>query len=162
MRTKPTLLFAASLVAGALAIGCGDDDIADETLSKAEFVTRANAICTEGTKELDKAGPEYFGGELGLKDNERPTAAQLAEFTQTKIVPGIQGQVDEIRALGAPEGDEEEVEALLDAAQQGADKLDANPELLAEDEQSGPDNPFKEANALAIDYGLKVCGGATG
>ena len=67
----------------------------------------------------------------------------------------MQNQLDQIRALGIPPGDEEQVNAILDAAQEAVDKLQADPSVVIE--QNTPD-PFAEANKLAKDYGLSTCG----
>ncbi len=71
------------------------------------------------------------------------------------MVPTIQGEIDGIKALGAPEGDEEQVTAITDAAQTALDQASDDPSLLT----SGDADPFKEANDLANAYGLTECGG---
>jgi hypothetical protein len=71
------------------------------------------------------------------------------------VVPEIQGQIDGIRALTPPEGDEDEVAAILDAAREGVDELEQDPSAVGPGTGAGP---FEEANRLAQEYGLKVCG----
>lgn len=142
------------LVGGA----CGGDDESDTTSAdeigtvtdevsatptKAEFIAEADQICRAGNDELDAEA-----NKLGAD----PTQAQKESFASDVLVPGVQDQIDSIRALGAPEGDEDEVEELLDEAQSGVDALEEDPSLITSD-----DDPFTEANDLAADYGLKVC-----
>ena len=66
----------------------------------------------------------------------------------------MQSQVDRIKALGAPRGDEAKVKTIVDAAQQAVTKSKQNPVVLL---RNGP-GPFAKANKLASAYGLKVCG----
>jgi hypothetical protein len=169
------LMAVASLVLALalIAAGCGDDD--DETttaatttpttttagatgatgatgepLSHEEFVAQADAICEAGDEEIDSQAQEFFpeGGSPGTAEEEA--------FVSEVLVPNIQEQIDGIRALTPPEGDEDEVAAILDAAQDAIDQLEDDPSAIT-GAGSGPD-PFAEANQLARDYGLKVCG----
>ena len=55
-----------------------------------------------------------------------------------------------------PEGDEDEVDAILSAAEEGAEGIRNDPESLASD--GSPNERLAEANDLAIAYGLTVCG----
>ena len=59
--------------------------------------------------------------------------------------------------LTPPEGDEQQVTEILDAAQSGIDEIEQDPSLL----NQGPDagGAFTEANQLAEGYGLTDCGG---
>jgi hypothetical protein len=54
-------------------------------------------------------------------------------------------QVDKIRELGAPSGDEDEVTKILDTVQADIDKAKSA-------------STFADGNAMAKQYGLKVCG----
>ncbi len=68
------------------------------------------------------------------------------------LVPNVQGQHDDIDALGAPEGDEDDVQAILDALQEGIDAVEADPSLI-----TSSDDPLGEASDLAGEYGLTDC-----
>jgi hypothetical protein len=173
MLSRLTALFALVLAAVLIAAGCGDGD--DETttaatttpttttagatgatgatgepLSKDEFITQADGICETGDQEIDAEAQEFFpqGG--------NPGAAEEEEFVSEVVVPNIQEQLDGIGALTPPEGDENEVKAILDAAQQAVDQLEEDPSALSGGGSGG--DPFAEANRLAQDYGLKACG----
>jgi hypothetical protein len=74
------------------------------------------------------------------------------------VVPSIQGQIDSIKALSPPSGDEDQVNALLSAAQSALDKVKADPSLITD--QSNRSDPFAEANKLTNAYGLTKCGGS--
>ena len=165
MLTRITALLALALAAGLIAAGCGDDDddettaatttteagatgatgaATGEPLTKAEFIKQADAACAAGDKRIDAAF-------RGLGSNE-PSDQELEQVVTDTVVPEIQGEIDAIRALTPPEGDEDEIAAILDAAQEALDEIEQDPSSLANG------NPFKEANQLAQDYGLKVCG----
>lgn len=146
-----------ALAAGLIAAGCGSDDNDDKqsfgtsvgsastaSLSKADFVSQANSICKTANQELDQAGQA-----LG----QNPTPEELESFVADNVTPTIQTELDAIRALGAPTGDEQTVDAILTAADAALQQVAADPSLLT----SGGD-PFAEANQLADDYGLTVCG----
>ncbi|HEU4463221.1 MAG TPA: hypothetical protein VFR75_11575 [Solirubrobacterales bacterium] len=136
------------------ASGCGEDDGAAETaaaLSKAEFTEQANAICAKANQEITKTS-EQFAKE-NLSEEERPTTAQISELAKLAL-PTINRQLEELRALGAPAGDEQEVDAIFAAAE----------EALAEGEQEpiaiygANGGAFEKANQLATAYGLDKCG----
>ncbi len=140
----PALLLSLSLVAA----GCGGDDDGGgggdaEPLSKADFTTQANKICADGNAEL-----ETDAEELG----DEPTQEQIEQFAADTLVPNLQGQHDDLADLGAPEGDEDEVEAILDSLQEGIDAVEADPSLI-----TSSDDPLAEASELAGEYGLTDC-----
>jgi hypothetical protein len=155
--SKLSVLACAALAAGALAACGGGDDNKQQfgatvgsgpsTLTKDQFVQQANQICDQGNKELDTASQA-----LG----QNPTADQISSFATDTVVPAVERQVSDIRALGAPAGDEEQVNALLDAAQADAEKVKSDPTVLANGD------PFADANKLADDYGLTSCGSGGG
>jgi hypothetical protein len=137
----PALLLSLSLVAA----GCGGDDEADaaEPLSKSEFVTQADKICADGNADLETEA-EALGDE--------PSQEEIEAFATDTLVPNLQAQHDDLDALGAPEGDEDEVQAILDALQEGIDALESDPAAV-----TSSDDPLAEASELAGDYGLEEC-----
>ena len=166
------MLLALALAAGLIAAGCGDDDddttaattsstttaagatgatgATGEPMTKDEFIAQADAVCKAGDKKIDAAANEVFSG-------GNPSQQEQEDFVTNDALPNIQDEVDGISALTPPEGDEEEVQAIIDAAQSAIDEATADPSALTE---QGADDPFAEANQLAKDYGLKVCGQA--
>ncbi len=147
----------AVLAFAAFAAGCGGSDGGDDStasITRSEFLARGNAICKKGNQEID-ADFEAFAKENNLKQNQNLTDAQATEASNTILIPNVQDQVDKIGALGAPEGQEAEVDAILASAQKGIDELTADPTLIVQD---GAD-PFAEANKLSKEYGLVACAG---
>jgi hypothetical protein len=118
--------------------------------AKAEFVDQANAICKKGKKKGLKEMTAY--AEAHANSSQRKLA-QLAKALQVAFLPEVQNQVDEIRALGAPQGDEKQIEAFLDALEEGIEA--ASQSSASSGLQLGPN--FKHSAQLARGYGLDAC-----
>jgi hypothetical protein len=150
MKRNLTLLIAGLLATGLIAAGCGDDDDDDgdggDVLTKQEFITQADALCTREGQAVDEAERQQLG--------QNSSEAEAEEFITGTALPNIQGQIDGIRDLGAPEGEEDQVNAFLDEAQRALDAAEADPSLFAGEQ--GQD-PFAKTRQLAMDLGLKKC-----
>ena len=129
----------------AFAIGCGGSD---DTLTKAEFLKQGNAICAKGNKEIDAAANKTF------KKGQEPSKAQITKFAEDTLIPSVEEQVSGLRDLNPPSADEDQVNKILDEADSALDKTKDDPSIFASNQ-----DPFKKANQLATDYGLKACGG---
>ncbi len=68
------------------------------------------------------------------------------------LAPSLNQQAEEIDALGAPEGDEKKVEAILVSLEKAADEIEEDPASVFEGKV------LDKPNKLAEDYGFKVCG----
>lgn len=156
---RPTTLVIAALAAGALFVaGCGGDDDSSTTsgatgasggsLTKEQFVAEADAIC--------KANEESIRAEAEQTLGTNSSSQEITDFNTEVVVPSQQEVIDSIRALGAPEGDEEQVGAILDSVQSALDTVADDPELFADPDAA--DREFDEADRLALDYGLTECG----
>ena len=156
----------AAMVAGLIVLaGCGGGDDTSSTsagasgtsgeqgasLTKSEFLAQGNAICENGNQEIQAAGKKLF------TQSQPPSAAEQEKFATDTLIPSIQEQIDGIKALTPPAGDEDQVNAITDAAQSALDKAKADPALLTD--QGGQSDPFAEANKLANAYGLDKCAG---
>jgi hypothetical protein len=159
MSTRLTgkIAVAAMLAVGLGATGCGgggskstsassSSSASTPALSKAEFLKRGNAICKRGNDQINAEGKRMF------KPRTRPTAAQRRQFGESAIAV-IQGEINGVRALPAPAGDQATIKKIADTAQKDLDKVKADPALLT---RNG--DPFKDANKLANQYGLTACG----
>ncbi len=138
------------VIGAALAVGCGGGDSGSSTsaaLSKEEFISQADAICKQGNQDINAAGKEIFGG-------GKPTQDQIDQFVNDSVIPSIQGQVDDIRALTPPAGDEDTINNLLDDVESALDQAKSDPTVLT----GNGSGPFAKANEEAQAYGLKECG----
>jgi len=143
---------AAAVIVGLAAGGCGSSSSSSKStggtattaVTKPQFLAKANAICTQGNKQTDAAN---------AKLGKNPTQAQIAAVLKTATVPSIQAQIDGIRALGAPSGDQATVTNMLNLAQADLNKVKSNAALLT----AGGASPFADFAKVAHPYGLKAC-----
>ena len=138
---------AATLMVG-LAVGCGSSNSSSSTastaaLSKPAFLAKANAICKQGSQK-QQAAQSALGKE--------PSQAQVTTYVSNSFAPNVQAQIDGVRALGAPSGDQATVTNMLDIAQADLDKVKSNPALL-----TGNTDQFANFAKLAHPYGLTAC-----
>lgn len=147
-----TLLGVVAIVV--IVAGCGSSsDTTTASLTKAEFISQANAICKKGNAEVESEFQAY-AKKNGLKQNEEPSKEEGVELAETILTPNVKNQSEELRALGAPSGDEEEITAMLDSLDKGVEEAEADPEALF----AGKSEPFKDASQKAQKYGLTACG----
>ena len=148
MRTRKLwgLGLTAVLVAALPAAGCGSSE--DDALTKEEFIAQADAICKKAHDKFEKDFKAAFAG------NPQPSQAQLNEFALSTLVPGVQGEIDDVSALEPPPGDEAEVNAIIDAVQGGVNKIKADPGVLSPKVKF---DPQQKGHQLAKEYGMKEC-----
>jgi hypothetical protein len=149
MRNKVLPILIALLLVAALtgASGCGGGDSTSASLTKKQFLKKADEICEKGETEQLEMAAKYLKKNPGAEEEELIVPAAL---------PPLQKQTEEIKALPAPEGDEAEVEAIVKAFEKALKDSEANPQ----DVMSSGSNPFKEADKLAKKYGLTSCANA--
>jgi hypothetical protein len=145
------IAIAASLITGLAVAGCGGGGSNTSTkstatatvptITKAELVAKANAICTTGN------GP-ILGAAAALASH--PSPAQVAGIVQQTYVPSIETQINAIKALGAPAGEQRIVARMLKLAEADLNKLKRNPALVATD-------VFGGFARVAHPYGLVAC-----
>ncbi len=137
---------AATLIVG-LVVGCGGSNsttTSTAALSKSAYLAKANAICNAGN-EKQQAGQKALG--------KNPSQAQLMTYVTGTQVPNIQSQIDQIKALGAPSGDQAVVNKYLATAQADLNRVKSDPSLI----YSGKSDPFADFAAIAHPYGLTAC-----
>jgi hypothetical protein len=150
MRSR--LLALLGVLAVTVAVGCGDDEesTTEAAPTKEEFIAEADDICAAGDEEISQAEQEIIG-------QGRPTRQEQEEFLTGTVVPSIQDQIDGIRGLTPPEGDEQQISEFLDSAQSALDEVEQNPELIFQGEEGTPTDPFAETARLGEQYGFEVC-----
>lgn len=141
-----------ALILGALAVGvivgCGSsDDDSTASLSKAQFVKKADAICAV---HHDNIEAKFLP--VAEKDSGTATSAGVTKAIGVVMVPELQAEADQIRALGAPRGNEEAVTAILDEFEEGIEEIEQT-----SDNPGGAPPAIAKANKLAEDFGLKTC-----
>jgi hypothetical protein len=121
-------------------------------LTKAQFLKRADAACLKtrhtGSVELTA----YLRrNKVGLEREE--ILPHVEEIYNTITLPAYEGQIDGIRSLGAPKGDEARIVAILDAMQKGAKEAGEDPAAFF----FNTGGPLAHAYELARGYGLLRC-----
>jgi hypothetical protein len=151
---RPIALLAGALAIALIVAGCGSSsDDSTASITKAEFIEKSDAACTRGNEQIESEFQSY-AKKNGIGEKKEPTEAQSTELSETILLPAVQQEVEEIRALGAPSGEEDEVNAILDAVEEGIEKGEEDPGSLVTENPAA----FAKANKLAGEYGLKVCG----
>lgn len=133
---------------------CGADGATEpdgaQTLTKEQYVERANAVCAQLGVESEKLADAMLG------DLDRqPTEEELEAFEKEAAALRRQTLAD-LRALPAPEGDEEEVAAIYAELERVLEELEGLPAASPGQPGEVSLDRFRE---LATDYGLTECGG---
>lgn len=160
LTTLLIFIFAISLVA----VGCGDsgddsgsggaasgESIETSELSKQEYLKQASAACDRERKNLVQEVNSYL--EKHSSDGQ-PEGVLIANMARATMLPTIEAEIAAVRKLGAPEGDEEQIEEILaaqEAAVEKAKKLKNAPTL--EDVES----LFLKATDKYKAYGFVAC-----
>ena len=100
-----------------------------------------------------RPGMTRNGMPADAKLSKNPTKAQITAVVKTTTAPSIQAQINGIRALGAPSGDQATVTNMLNLAQADLNKVKSNPASLA----TGGASPFADFAKVAHPYGLTAC-----
>lgn len=151
MRAAAATVFAVA----ALLSGCGGDEdeggfspVVSDPLSKVEFLRQSDEICRSAESRIEAAADDL------LTQEGDPDPAEVERIAIDLVVPALESEVSAIGALGAPEGDEAEVQAILDATEAGIAEIEADPSALLD----GVPESLQKAEMLARRYGSQQCG----
>jgi len=157
-KAKGSLLLGVVLAALLFAVGCGssssDDEITVKTgsLSKSEFIAKADAICAAARVEFEAKLAGLFKTQhalLGKPDRED----ELFTTILNKVVaPNYEGEIEKISALGAPKAYAPEVAVFLNSIQTRLEESSDDLSLL-EDSHF----PFQKSADLAEKAGMQGC-----
>ena len=155
MRKGFFLLLGGACAFALLVTGCGggsgnDSEVTASSLSKAQYIQKANAVCEKGTKQIATDFAVFLKEKESVKE---PTEADYVQLFNTVVAPNVEREIDELRELGAPKGDEKEVEAILQAREESIQIAEEDPEAIIENS----DKVFARASKVAAGYGLKTC-----
>jgi hypothetical protein len=156
-------LAALAIAMAALAAGCGSDAggagtsssssdaIATSSLSKAQFAKKADGFCKARHKRLATEFTDFSGA----FEQWNPNGNIYPGLIRKVLLPEIQDEIDAIRALGAPQGDEERVTAILSALEEGIRATEAKQPITTATQVY---RSFQRGDDLASEYGLGDCG----
>lgn len=149
-----TSLAVAATVALAIA-GCGggeEDDAPQSTgppsLSKAEFIKRANAACSK-----ERAGlAERMATFKGRLNGRRPEP--YADAVHFVFLPTVESEIRAVETVGVPAGEKERLRVLLAADRTAVDAVAVTPKVPS---VAAAEEHFKRADRMFRAYGLSAC-----
>jgi hypothetical protein len=140
------LLLTIAFSGAAVFAGCGGDDSSDsDAPTKAEFIAQADEICQTNGDKIDELTAEF---------DENTGKEEVIAFTKETYIPTLQDEVNQLKELTPPAGEEEAVDSMLTSLENGVNELADDPNIVL----AGETNPLAEASAQAKELGLKVCG----
>jgi hypothetical protein len=145
---------AALVLAAAAIAGCGGGETSStypagvsRPIAKVRFLAEADRICHSTNARIEAAADDLVIG------RHEPPPAEVRRVVLSIVVPTLRSEVDAIRSLGAPEGDEARVNAILTATERGIRQVEAGPVGVLD----GPPAALREAGRLAQAYGSAEC-----
>lgn len=122
--------------------------VVSDSLSKVEFLRQADQICHASESQIEAAADD-------IVTQKHPDPAEVEQVATGIVVPALESETAAIDALGAPEGDEDQIQAILDATREGIAQIEADPRGLAD---AGVPSGLKKAEKLSRSYGSQECG----
>lgn len=150
-------LLVSAVATGLIAAGCGDDEtgdgdgIATSELSKQEWIAKANQVCAARDADTDRRAEHFFAAENATEER----------FARDVVAPGLERWADELEALGAPGGDEEQVRRMATVARRVAEQFRSadRPAEVRGAEGTETRRLFDEGAQLAAGLGIEApCG----
>jgi hypothetical protein len=147
-------VFVAAAIAVALVVaGCGgggDSSTTISSISKGDFIAKADAICKKGTERLQKA---IFASLKNPRNLTKVSEAEQIRIVTTAMIPNVSREAKELRALGIPEGDQERIDAMIGALEEGVETAEQDPQAVTK----SSDVVFGISSRIAGEYGLTAC-----
>jgi hypothetical protein len=141
-----------ALAAGLYACGGGGEEtVPIGTLTKQQFLKRAEATCVVSLKELNK---DDLAAWQKYEPDHTTTDEAVLNQVSLALVPGYEEEVRRIRALGLPKGDERYVYDMLKAWEEGLEEARDDPSLVRE---AGPGTGLYKSSMMRSKYGLEGC-----
>lgn len=155
MAARSITFLSLAIAIAALAAGCGGGSSSSSSegggsITKEQFIEKANAICEQDRGNLSKEFTAYLKQHQGKESGEEV----LAGMMEALLLPRIEKDLAKLKQLETPPGDKEEIDAFLKAQQKAVNEM-ANLKRLPE----GPagEKYLEPASRLAKAYGIKVC-----
>lgn len=162
------LLAIASVAVAAIAAGCGGEGetssagdgfsvrahttmTAAEQLTRPEFVERVDGICRQGWRTILGSFAAYSGEQPRRLSETRLFAKSIRGVFMASLDINI---YDRIRDLGAPPGEEEAIEEIIGAMQEGVERGKRQVRVTTPAQLEAL---FVRYNQLAREYGLHEC-----
>ena len=111
---------------------------------KADFVQAATEACEARSAQIKTKGQQIY-----KTASKRPAAAVAKDLVDEAIAPSFEGQVEDLRALRPPPG--EDVERVIA-------KIEGMLERMKTGKTFGRRAPYRKSENYAAAYGLPACG----
>jgi hypothetical protein len=149
----PPAVVVAALCALGPVLGCGSgsETTSSEGLSRTEFISQGNAICSKRGAQISTEG-----GRILQQSSQTPDKAQAMMVDQV-IIPNFEEEIRELRSLDAPATDSKQVDEVLTAIQDTVDRLRTAPPIGASASFKA-NHPYRPGEEIAAEYGLTACG----
>lgn len=129
----------------------GDGSTEESSPAKQAFLKEADAACRRVHGDLANEAAAYLAQET-RHGTPRPVA--MANFGRTVMAPTIEAEIAKLRELEPPAGDEEQIEAILEAEEEEVEELKALDEAKAAFKLIAL---FEESTEMFREYGFKAC-----
>jgi hypothetical protein len=142
MFDRRSLIIGLVLTVG-LSLGPAGLASAGTTLTKTQFIAKANTLCNDAATT--------FAPKVAQLKGKSMTPELIAKFVG-ELLPVVQVQIDKTEKLVPPTSERAKVATMLSTDQAEWNALKANPQLMAAD--GGKRSPFVTADGLARKLGL--------
>jgi hypothetical protein len=161
MTGRALLLLAFGLAFASLLTGCGGGQGASAsnaaettTLTKAEFIKKADEICRKADISQDDKGLVYRNKHARELEKLPPIAAE-EKLIVAIIIPSIRQQAKEMEALGAPKGEGKKLESFVAGIEAGLKRAEKHPYHI--EWEYPTQNPFFAVDEALGKYGFAYC-----
>jgi len=144
---------AIGLATAAIVAGCGGGGNDTASLSKAEFVKKANEVCAKTQGQMAAGLKALAVSYHGKEPKGAALAAAQRKFVKTVIAPAKLKEAEQLREMGIPPSDRGRIETITDALEEGIKEAENHPEETV----TGEAEPLLRAEKLSREYGLKNC-----
>jgi len=152
--SRTTRLIASACVLALTLGACGSGGYSG--LSKAEFIRQAEALCRQANAKL---------AEIGNSFTSKSTITDLQKAYVNQIVPLVNAEIDQLRALKPPKADRAKVSKMLDDFSTGLDQASADVKAVKSKQELASiavPPARRTTNSESNAYGIGRCGDASG
>ncbi len=132
--------------------GGGATTVTTSSISKAEFIKQATEICHREREDFITRLATYVQSH---PNKGKSSSEFFADSMRAVLLPTIEKELAEIRELGAPAGDEAQIEAFLEAEQQGVNVAKKQKSIKG---RFDLERHFVQGAKIAKAYGFPDCG----
>ena len=119
-----------------------------KTLTKAQFIARANALCSAAAAAMTRVFQQL------PKSGGTPSSQEISAFIAA-FAPVVQKQINGTKSLKLSKSNRAKISKMLQTDQAELNKVKSDPALLG-----GKQSPFLAADSLARSFGLEDAPGA--